>query len=82
LKDGAFVPQYVTALPGQTVLWTNEDDEPHKIQAVDSADFASTKLAKRPTCKYTFSEDAERGVEYRCSIHPETMSGLTDIATP
>ena len=82
LKDRTFVPQYVTALPGQTVLWTNEDDEPHKLQAVNSATFASKKLAKGQTYKYTFPKDAERGLEYRCSIHPETMSGLTEMVAP
>jgi len=82
LKDRAFVPRYITALPGQTLVWTNEDDEPHKIQAVNNADFASKKLAKGQTYRYTFPTDADRGVEYRCSIHPEEMDGRTDIATP
>lgn len=81
LKDVAFVPQYITALPGQTLAWTNEDDVPHRIKDVDQGDFASKTLAKGQTYKYTFPTEGARGVQYRCTIHPE-MGGRTAIADP
>jgi plastocyanin len=81
LKDVAFVPQYITALPGQTLEWTNHDDVSHRIKDVDQGDFASKTLAKGETYKYTFPTEGARGVQYRCTIHPE-MGGRTDIADP
>ena len=79
LKGRAFVPQYVTAVPGQTLEWTNEDDVSHRIKDLDQGDFAPKTLAPGETYTYTFPTEGARAVQYICTIHPE-MGGRTGIA--
>ena len=81
LRDRAFVPQYVTALPGQTLEWTNEDDVSHRIKDLDQRLLAPKTLAPGATYEYTFPTEGARGVGYICTIHPE-MGGRTNIADP
>ena len=82
LRDITLVPQFITALPGQTLRWTNEDDVPHQIQAYNNRDFSSKRLAKGDSFTWTFPRKPGRGAYYRCSIHPVEMDGKADIADP
>ena len=71
MKDIAFAPKDVTAAPGQTVVWTNEEDVPHNVHADEGADFASGSFGRDGTFEYTIP-DAAAGSEiaYECTIHP------------
>lgn len=78
IKDSAFVPGYVTARLGQTVVWTNQDEVRHTVKAAEGQyDFASKSLAKGAT--YKFKLDASKEIEniaYHCTIHPTMKGGI------
>ena len=81
LRDTDIVPEFLTVLPGQTLVFTNEDDVPHKIRALENTPrFASGALAKAESFKLKLDKDAIKGVEgygvdYGCAFHPAQMSG-------
>ena len=81
LRDTDIVPEYLTVRPGQTLVFTNEDDVPHKITARENTPrFPSKAIAKGESFKLKLDKDAIKGVEgygidYGCAFHPEQMSG-------
>lgn len=72
----------VTIGTGDTVLWTwGESGMPHDVSSIDPDapdDFGSEILiGEGQTYEYTFTEEAE--IDYRCSVHPNTMTGTITI---
>ncbi|SPM32793.1 Plastocyanin [Mycobacterium rhizamassiliense] len=66
--DGfAFAPATLTVHVGDTVTWTNRDEEPHTVAASDGS-FHSPGMGTGATFSHTFS--AAGKVDYVCSIHP------------
>ncbi|MGH3971009.1 MAG: cupredoxin domain-containing protein [Mycobacterium sp.] len=66
--DGfAFAPATLTIHVGDTVTWTNRDEEPHTVAASDGS-FHSPGMGTGATFSHTFS--AAGNVDYVCSIHP------------
>jgi plastocyanin len=64
LRDTDIVPEYLTVLPGQTLVFTNEDDVPHRITARENAPrFAPKTLANGQSFKLKLDKDAIKGVE-------------------
>lgn len=65
-----FSPMTVTVAAGTTVTWTNADDIPHTVRAVDGA-FHSKPMDSADSYSFTFTRP---GVySYFCSIHPKMV---------
>ena len=78
ITDYAFAPARVTVHPGDTVVWTNDDEVPHTVTALDGR-FASGALA--PGGRYRQHFTRVGAVRYHCAIHPE-MQGTVVVAPP
>jgi plastocyanin len=65
-----FSPTAVTVAAGTTVTWSNHDDIPHTVRAVDGS-FHSKAMDTDDKYSFTF---AKPGVySYFCSIHPKMV---------
>jgi plastocyanin len=65
-----FSPAAITVAAGTTVTWTNNDDIPHTVRAVDGS-FHSKAMDSGDNYNFTF---AKPGVySYFCSIHPKMV---------
>jgi plastocyanin len=71
----AFTPAEMTVPAGTTISWTNHDDVPHRIVAVDQA-FKSPVLDTDGRFSHTF--EAHGSHEYFCSLHPK-MTGTIAV---
>lgn len=77
IDDFAFVPATLTVKRGDTVTWTNHDEEPHTVAANDGS-FRSPGMGANGTYNFTFGTPGT--FDYICSIHP-FMHG-TVVVTP
>lgn len=68
IKMFAFTPNILTVSPGTTVTWTNVDEEPHTVTAVEGA-FHSTALDTDDKYSFTFSTPGHYA--YFCRLHPQ-----------
>ena len=65
-----FSPMTLTVAAGTTVTWTNHDDIPHTVRAVDGS-FHSKAMDTDDSYAFTF---AKPGVySYFCSVHPKMV---------
>ena len=71
IKSFAFTPQVLTVTVGTTVIWTNSDEDPHTVTAVDKS-FRSGALDTGGKFSYTFTRAGE--FAYFCQLHPH-MTG-------
>ena len=68
-----FSPMTLSVPVGGTVSWTNNDDIPHTVRAVDGS-FHSKALDTGDSFSFTF---AKPGVySYFCSIHPKMLGKI------
>ncbi|MEZ0358819.1 cupredoxin family copper-binding protein [Mycobacterium sp. SA01] len=67
ITNFAFTPATLTVKVGDTVTWTNKDEEPHTVVANDGS-FHSPGLDANATYSFTFTKAGS--VDYICSIHP------------
>ncbi len=77
IDNFAFVPATLTVKLGDTVTWTNHDEEPHTVAATGGA-FHSPGMDNNGTYSFTFTTAGT--FDYVCSIHP-FMHG-TVVVTP
>ena len=77
ITNFAFVPATLTVHRGDSVTWTNHDEEPHTIAAGDGS-FHSPGMDANATYSYTFTTAGN--YDYICGIHP-FMHG-TVVVTP
>jgi plastocyanin len=81
LTTDAFSPNPVQVSAGSTVIWTNDDTQPHTINAGENATpsmlFDSPILAPGDTFEYTFTEAGE--FPYFCILHPNQV-GTVSVA--
>jgi amicyanin len=77
INNFAFVPATLTVHRGDSVTWTNHDEEPHTIAAGDGS-FHSPGMDTNATYSYTFTTPGN--YDYTCGIHP-FMHG-TVVVTP
>jgi len=75
IDNFAFTPKTVTAHPGETVTWINNDDVPHKVVSADKK-FASPVLDTDQKFSFTFNDAGK--YDYFCSIHPR-MTGTVFV---
>ena len=71
IDNFVFEPARVTVKVGTTVTWTNHDDVPHTVTAVDKS-FSSGALDTDDKFSHQFTTPGTYA--YFCSIHP-TMTG-------
>jgi plastocyanin len=70
IENFAFAAPTITVAAGTTVKWTNNDDIPHTVRAVDGS-FHSKAMDTADTYAFTF---AKPGVySYFCSLHPKMV---------
>jgi amicyanin len=67
ITNFAFAPANLTVKVGDTVTWTNHDEEPHTVVANDGS-FHSPGLDANGTYSFTFTKPGS--FDYICSIHP------------
>lgn len=77
IDNFAFAPATLTVHRGDTVTWTNHDEEPHTVAAGDGS-FRSPGMDANATYSFTFTTPGS--YDYICSIHP-VMHG-TVVVTP
>ena len=68
-----FSPMTVTVPAGSAVTWTNNDDIPHAIRAVDGS-FHSRALDTGDSYSFTFAKPGTYA--YFCSIHPKMVGKI------
>jgi plastocyanin len=73
IRDFAFSPATLTVKVGQTVTWTNQDEEPHTV--VGDALKSPVLGNAGSTYKHTFA--ATGTYTYVCSIHPYMHGTVT-----
>jgi plastocyanin len=67
IKDDAFSPQTLTVVAGQTVAFTNNDDDAHTVTATDGS-FDSKGLDTNGVWQHAF---VKAGIyTYFCELHP------------
>ena len=71
IDNFTFAPQRLTVKRGTTVTWTNRDDIPHTVTAVDMQ-FRSKALDTDDSYSFTFTTPGTYA--YFCSLHPH-MTG-------
>ena len=71
ISNFTFGPKIATVKVGQTVTWTNDDDIPHTVVAVDHS-FKSKVLDTGEHFTFTFTKAGL--FPYFCSLHPH-MTG-------
>jgi amicyanin len=71
IDNFTFNPQQLTVKAGATVTWTNKDDIPHAIAAVNKQ-FKSKALDTSDSYSFTFTTPGT--FAYFCSLHPH-MTG-------
>jgi plastocyanin len=71
IDNFTFTPQRLTVKAGATVTWTNNDDIPHAIAAVNKL-FRSKALDTDDGYSFTFATPGT--YDYFCSLHPR-MTG-------
>ncbi|AKK30224.1 hypothetical protein AB431_03985 [Mycobacterium sp. EPa45] len=67
ITNFAFAPANLSVKVGDTVTWTNKDEEPHNVVASDGS-FRSPGMDANGTYSYTFTKPGT--VDYICGIHP------------
>jgi plastocyanin len=78
IKNLKFMPPEVSVPVGTTVVWVNNDDEPHTVTA-QQKQFKSKPLDKNDTFSVAFDKPGE--YHYFCSIHP-FMIGVVKVGEP
>lgn len=76
IKNLKYDPAKVTIKVGQTVEWTNKDDNDHTVISDEDGQFDSGNLSRGDTFKFTFKAKGE--FKYHCKYHPR-MKGLVSV---
>ena len=75
IDNFTFNPQTLSVKAGTTVRWTNNDDIPHAVAAVNKQ-FRSKTLDTDDSYAFTFTTPGS--YEYFCSLHPH-MTGTVVV---
>lgn len=67
IKNDAFSPRTLTIASGQTVTFTNDDDDAHTVTAADGS-FDSKGLDTNGRWRHTFAKAGT--YTYFCELHP------------
>ena len=79
IKHLKYDPPAMTVKPGETVVWTNEDDNDHTVISDDMDKkkplFASDNLGNGDKYSHTFDQKGE--FAYHCKYHPRMKGKIT-----
>lgn len=79
IKDHAFIPAILSIQAGDTVIWTNHDQDPHNaIEKSAARVFHSPALDTQETYAFTFTKPG--AYEYFCSFHPIMVGHISVVA--
>jgi plastocyanin len=67
MHNDAFAPLTVTVHTGDTVRWTNDDDDAHTVTAMDGS-FDSKGIDSNGSWSHTFTKPGT--YKYFCELHP------------
>jgi len=67
IKDDAFTPRALTISVGETITFTNDDDDAHTVTATDGS-FDSKGLDTNGVWRHTFTKPGTYA--YFCQLHP------------
>jgi plastocyanin len=70
VKDFMFAPTATTIKAGATVIWVNEDSDPHTVVS-DTGLFRSGAIDTNET--FSFEFDKPGTYHFTCSIHPRMV---------
>ena len=73
IDNFTFNPQKLTVKAGTTLTWTNNDDIPHAIAAVNKQ-FKSKALDTGDAYSFTFTTPGT--YQYFCSLHPHMTGAI------
>jgi amicyanin len=76
IKNMSFSPGSVSIKVGDTVTWTNRDDQDHTVAARDGS-FSSGNMKSGESFSYKFTKAGT--FSYGCSLHPR-MKGSVVVA--
>jgi len=76
INDFAFSPASISVHPGDSVIWNNQDSEPHTATAVDGKSFDTGAIDPGTSASLVFPKRGEYA--YHCAIHPE-MVGTVEV---
>lgn len=79
IKDFTMNPTSLTVHAGDTVTWTNQDEDAHDAHSVQEV-FASPLLQKGENYSFTFTQPGT--YEYYCTPHKGIMKGYTITVLP
>ena len=75
MRGFKFRPDSLRLAVGDTVIWSNADDEPHSV-TLDTATFDSGDIAPGSRFRWVFRQKGR--LRYHCEVHPR-MKGVLDI---
>jgi plastocyanin len=76
IKNLKYDPPKLTIKPGETVIWTNKDNNDHTVTADEQDAFkGSDNLGAGDTFQYTF--DKKGKFAYHCKYHPRMKGSIT-----
>lgn len=73
IEDGVFIPTRANISEGDTITWTNVDDETHRISSINGEEFDSGQLEPGESFSHTFEDE---GV----TIYIDTMAGAQSMS--
>lgn len=74
IKSSRFSPASLTIKAGDTVIWTNEDDKDHTVNADDKS-FKSDNLSLDESYEFVFKKTGT--FKYGCRYHPREKGTIT-----
>ena len=77
IKNFSFIPQTITVRAGQRVTFTNDDDEPHTVTALDKS-FDSEGLDTHRSWQHAFAKPGTYA--YFCEMHPYMKGRVVVLA--
>ena len=75
-----FEPAAITAKPGTTVTWKNDDHFTHSVQFLDGG-LPGAPMVMDPGASTTFTFDHPGVYHYQCHLHPQNMQGTVTVGT-
>jgi len=80
MVDLDFTPAAVSVVAGETVVFTNDDDDDHTVTA-DEGEFDSGAQLPGETFRFLTDETTPAQIGYHCELHPEEMRGTISVVT-
>ena len=78
----AFNPEFLLVRSGQTVLFTNSEDDLHTVHVKDSAGESLFNIATLFGSRYEFTFDREDSYDVVCNTHTEMFADILVVDSP